>query len=133
MNQTFVKAFFDNASKIRESFRQIPPSAYSDIVKAVVDVLPPELPWQEGPDPERIHQINDGDYQGVLVFVIACRGYQPSKYWSVMIDYGSCSGCDTLERIRGYGDSQTTEQQLDDYMTLALHIVQGISEMNPGV
>ncbi len=82
-------------------------------------------------DPERIHRIDDGDYQGTLVFVIGASGYQPSTYWYVTVGYGSCSGCDTLEAIRFYGDDPPTSQQVTDYATLAPHIVEGLREMYP--
>ena len=81
------------------------------------------------PDPERIHRIDDGNYQGTLVYVIGEKGYQPDKYWYVKVDYGSCSGCDTLEGIRDYTDDAPTDEQAKDYMTVALHIVQGMKPM----
>ena len=82
-----------------------------------------------GPDLERIHRIDDGDYQGTLVFVIGGKGYQLSTYWYVKVSYGSCSGCDTLEAIREYGGDLPKPQQVEDYMKLALHIVQGLNKM----
>ena len=41
-----------------------------------------------GPGLERIHRIDDGDYQGTLVFVIGGKGYQLSTYWYVKVSYG---------------------------------------------
>ena len=38
--------------------------------------------------------------------------------------YGSCSGCDTLQGINSYSCELPTEEQVKDYMTLALHLVQ---------
>lgn len=67
--------------------------------------------------------------QGALVYVIGATGYQPDKYWYVKVGYGSCSGCDTLEAIREYQDGKPTERQVNKYMTLALHIVQGLRLM----
>ena len=81
-------------------------------------------------DPERIHQIDDGDYQGTLLFVIAARSYQPDDYWFVKVGYGSCSGCDTLQAINySLDDNPPTDDQVSQYMTLALHIVQGLKFM----
>lgn len=82
------------------------------------------------PDPARIYQIDDGGYEGTLVFVIGAGGYKPSRYWYVKVGYGSCSVCDTLQAIRGYEGDAPTKEQVDAYMTLALHIVQGLREMN---
>lgn len=109
---------------LRKKFAAAHPEDYAAVVKAVVEVVSDDL------DPERVHAIDDGHYQGTLVFVIAEAGYQPSRYWYVMVAYGSCSGCDTLEGIRKYDDDPPTEKQIDLYMTLALHVVQGLKEMD---
>ena len=131
MIKAFVDAFMERKGEIRAKWQNQAPSGYADIVKSVVEILP-EAGWYEAPDPERIHFIDDGDYQGTLVFVIGAQGYQPSRYWSVMVDYGSCSGCDTFQDICGYSDEPPTEEQLDDYMTLALHIVQRLCSLGGG-
>jgi hypothetical protein len=128
MIQTFIDRFEARKEEIRATFALKQPTSYKEIVKAVVRVLADDGEY-ETPDPERIHSIDDGGYQGTLVFVIACSGYQPSTYWYVKVSYGSCSGCDTLEAIRSWDDEPPTKEQLDDYMTLALHIVQGIKKM----
>ena len=122
----FVAAFEAAKPVLREAFKASPGS-YKDIVKAVVTVL--DAGGYNDPDPDRIHEINDGDYQGTLLYVIGAKGYQPGTYWYVKVGYGSCSGCDTLEAIRGYTDEPATEEQINDYMTLALHIVQGLKLM----
>ncbi|HSH24992.1 MAG TPA: hypothetical protein VLA13_05585, partial [Massilibacterium sp.] len=80
------------------------------------------------PDPERIHSIDDGDYEGTLVFVIAEKGYQPHEYWYVRVWYGSCSGCDTLQRLEGRGDEIPVEE-VKGYMTLSLHVIQQLKAM----
>jgi hypothetical protein len=105
------------------------PENYADIVRAVVEILAADEYEYDAPDPQRIHEINDGDYQGTLVYVIGAGGYQPDIYWYVKVGYGSCSGCDTLESIRGYKDDPPSQEQIKDYMTLALHIVQGLKKM----
>jgi hypothetical protein len=129
MIKAFVQAWENNKDKVESLFRAKHPDGYLDIVKAVVSTLGGEDSYG-CPDPKRIHEINDGDYQGTLLFVIAAKGYQPSTYWYVKVSYGSCSGCDTLEAIRRYdGKSIPTKTQVEDYMVLALHIVQGLKEM----
>lgn len=128
MIKEFVDTFEVNKDRLRLVFAEKPPMDYKTLVKAVVEVLTDPNVY-ESIDPSRIHQIDDGDYQGTLVFVIAATGYQPSDYWYVKITYGSCSGCDTLQAIRGYSDETLTEGQLNDYMSLALHIVQGLKKM----
>jgi hypothetical protein len=133
MIQKFVNRFMAAESVLREGFAAKHPE-YIDIVKAVVSVIGEKSAYvdaaaYEEPDATRIHQIDDGSYQGTLIFVIASVGYQPWKYWYVKVGYGSCSGCDTLEGIRDYEDGPPTKEQVDAYMTLALHIVQGLKSM----
>lgn len=128
MIQEFVDKFISHKHEIMRLFSEKHPDSYMEIVKVVVSILHDPKKYKSI-DPERIHQIDDGDYQGTLVFVIASSGYQPDEYWYVKVSYGSCSGCDTLEGIRGYGSGNPTADQVSDYYTLALHVVQGIKRM----
>ena len=61
-----------------------------------------------------------------MLFVIGGYG---DNYWYVKVNYGSCSGCDTFQSIRMYSDEPLTKQEVDDYMTLCLHIVQRLHPM----
>jgi len=124
----FVQRFEENKDDLRANLSKKHPESYFDVVQAVVRILSDEESW-DSPDPTRIHLIDDGDYQGTLVFVIGSKGYQPSNYWSVLVSYGSCSGCDTLQSISGYSDDPPTQYQVDDYMTLAMHVVQKLRPM----
>jgi hypothetical protein len=127
MIKEFAEKFESNKAKVEGFFREKHPEDYKEVVKNVVSVLADD---EYGSiDPERIHVIDDGDYQGTLLFVIAATGYQPSDYWYVKVSYGSCSGCDTLQSISGYSDERPNDEQIKDYMTLALHIVQGLKKM----
>ena len=128
MIQEFVDRFMANKPAIQAVFQQAHPENYLAVVTTVIQHIT-ENDW-EGPDATRIHQIDDGDCQGTLVFVIPEKRYQPSVYYYVKVDYGSCSGCDTLERIRNYNDELPTEQQVADYMTLALHVIQKLKIMD---
>ena len=124
-----IQAFVDQWRNSIESrpFEGREPKDYKDLVESVIKVLNPKGEYNN-PDPKRVHEINDGDYQGTLVYVIGSTGYQPSVYWYVKIAYGSCSGCDALESIKqGEGSIERREH---DYMLLALHIVEGLTRMN---
>lgn len=123
----FIERFDAKREALRAQFKEKAPSDYADIVRAVVGAVRDEDEYAS-PDPDRIHRIDDGDYQGTLVFVIGAGGYQPSTYWYVKVDYGSCSGCDTLEGIRDYQDA-VSDEQAEQYLTLALHVLQGLKEM----
>lgn len=134
MIKEFVERFDANRANLREKFKSYYKTdgysrweiGYKDIVREVIDVIKGE--GYEKPDPERIHEIDDGDYQGTLLYVIAADNYQPDIYWYVKVGYGSCSGCDTLLYITEC--EENIEQVLDDLMTLALHIVQGLHKMD---
>lgn len=69
--------------------------------------------------------IDNGDYQGTLMFLIPRDCYQPSEseYLLTFVHYGSCSGCDTLLGIQDWNNAPPTEQQLKDYMTLCKDLV----------
>lgn len=124
----FVDIFMQHQEELKDFFVKHPDN-YKDIVKAVISLISMYDDSYESPDPELIHEIDDGDYQGTLLYVIASKGYQPDTYWAVKVGYGSCSGCDTLEAIRDYSDDAPYEQQVKDYLTLCLHIIQGLKEI----
>lgn len=71
-------------------------------------------------DSENFSTIDDGDYQGTLLFVIPERCYQPNaeNYLMTYVEYGSCSCCDTMLAILG------SDTMVEDLMTLALHMIQ---------
>ena len=130
MIQEFVDRFMENKDALRAKFEADFPGEYKDIVKAVVEIITSKEYTAHDIDPKRIHEIDDGDYQGTLVYVIAEKGYQPSDYYYVKVSYGSCSGCDTLQNIESQHYFATDKKEsIDDLMTLALHIVQGLKKM----
>lgn len=130
MIQKFVDRFMEKKTELRSLFAEKKPDSYKDLVQAVIQLVS-EDGYNIEPDPNRITEIDHGDYQGTLLYIIGANGYQPSDFWSVMVQYGSCSGCDTLQAIEcdGNYDEKPNEKQLDQYMTLALHVVQGLKEI----
>lgn len=124
MIKRFVLRFDAKREAMRAAFRAKRPNGYGDIVRAVVEALQDDDDYRGCPDPSRIHRIDDGDYQGTLFFAIGATGYQPFTYFCVLVAYGSCSGCDAFQDIRGYGDEPPTEDEVSGYMNLALGIVQ---------
>ena len=93
---------------------------YRDLVKLVTkNILGDE--W----DAEKITEIDDGHYQGTLLFLIPMNTYQPSEYeyLATFVNYGSCSVCDTLQGIQDYSDEPATEEQIKCFMALCKDIV----------
>ena len=88
-----------------------------------------DMPW----DKESITVIDNGDYQGTLLFLIPRQIYQPAcdDYLMSYVYYGSCSVCDTLQAVQGLADSDTgllTSKQVDDYMIICEHIVNNMTK-----
>ena len=137
MNKTILNAWDNNNHKLKEYFRgtmQEEYNSYLGLLKKTIEIIFPEEvdEYREFRlDPERITEINHGEYQGTLVFVIADDSYQPNAdgHWYTSINYGSCSGCDTLEAIRNYSDELPNEDQVEAYWTLCLHMMQKIKQM----
>ena len=137
MLEYFVIAWDGGArEKVRDAFRAKFPGGYGDVVQETVRALAAHMDedTQELPDPERITRVASGDYQGAYVYVICAQGSQTRTFWVVKVSYGSCSGCDTLQRIRSEKDWDdespgATEGQLKSLTQLALHIVQRLKEV----
>lgn len=91
---------------------------WSNLVKIIFDTICINH-FENKLDTDHITIIDNGDYQGTLLFVIPYDNYQPSECEHIMtyIDYGSCSGCDALEAIR------YSETLVDDLMYICKDIV----------
>ena len=124
----FVQAWDARKSNLEEWFRQTNQEelSYEVIVGSIIDeVLNPFIEGK-GYDSSKIHTVDDGNYQGCQIFIVPMKCYQPAPYEYITTyqDYGSCSGCDLLEGIRCYDDGTPTEEQVKEYMMLALHLLQ---------
>lgn len=83
-----------------------------------------DTPWDE----KNITVIDDGEYQGTLLFLIPQRTYQPEcdDYLMSHVYYGSCSVCDTLQNAQSManrGDGRLSPEQVDAYMAICKDIV----------
>lgn len=122
MIQKFVDEYMSKREQVKKVFSEKHPDDYKDVVKATIDTL-------EDLDSSKIREIDYGEYQGTLLYIIPTDDYQPDEYYFVMVDYGSCSGCDILKGIREYDSETPREDQVKQYMDLSLHIIQGLKEM----
>lgn len=128
MNMEFVEAVRSNKDIVEQHFKDHHPCNYKEMVKLVVKLVHSRTEYG-GPNPEKIHEIDDGGYHGTLLYVIPEDCYQPDNYWFVKVGYGSCSGCDALESVREYGDDPPTEEQIKAYYMMCMHIAEGLKEM----
>ena len=145
MIKEFVTAWDKNKDKLKEYIKthdQDEYDSYKDLVKLLFDIVinPEAEHWRDDDncrfwhrfDTNNIHEIDDGDYQGSLIFLLYGDSYQPSPsdYVYTSVYYGSCSGCDTLLGINDYVGGLPSDEQVDDYMTLLLHLLQKCHCMN---
>lgn len=105
--------------------------------------------YEYGDDPEFIfndfdsHVCNSGVRLAESI-IITDNDNDNNHVWLVDIPYGDCHACDALSRINEsveracqdeaqlfdiYNTATPTEQQIEDYMTLALHLVQKVRPM----
>jgi hypothetical protein len=132
MIDKFVAKFMEASPAIKDGLYAKPPESYESLVDRLIAVLgtdPDDKEYGKVPDPKRITVINHGDYQGTMLFIIGANDYQPSNYWSIKVDYGSCSGCGAFEAIGSCVDKPLTSQQVLDYWTLMLDMVQNMKEV----
>lgn len=126
-----LKKWDENKGVLEQELRTNPTlndCAYIDLVKLVVKyILNSNVkPYSEALwDIEHITEIDNGNYQGTLLFLIPQDTYQPAEheYLMTFVAYGSCSGCDTLQAIQGWGDKLLTEYQVKDFMQLCKDLI----------
>ena len=134
MNKDIVSAWDKKQKDVREWIATIKNDefSYKSLLENTVKILFGENDDCSGmPDFERITKIDNGDYQGTLVFVIGGKGYQPGveDHWYTSVYYGSCSGCDTLQSISEYSNDLPNDDQIQQYWTLCLHMIQKMKRM----
>jgi hypothetical protein len=122
---------------IRNNLKEYNDYGYKELVKKVINLVINDKDSDYGDDwdQEHITEIDNGDYQGTLLYMIPLKTYQPSEYDYLMtyIGYGSCSGCDTLEAIRmwfwddtDYVEPDKENKFVKDMMGLCKDLVQNI-------
>lgn len=130
MIKEIIKNWEENKYKLEEYFKttkQEEYQSYEAIVRKIFEIcINVSDSKYDNYDIENLHVIDDGHYQGTVIFIIPKNVYQPSAEDYLVTDtyYGSCSGCDTLQSICGYEYEFPTNEQVKEYMTLALHLVQ---------
>lgn len=127
MIQRFVDLYMSKADKLKAAWEVVEPQTYLDIVRGVVSQLESEDPMDDTcPRAAEIIEVKFRRYTGDYFYLLPCNREEGSSIWWVAVEYGSCSSCDTLERIQSH-DSKS--ERLDAYMSLALHVVQGIKQI----
>ena len=135
MLKVLVEKWNKNKERLSKALRRtdLEHVDYKDLVRLTFDEIyndgvgDEDYLWYGKLDTKHITEVDDGDYQGTLLFLIPFNRYQPTEcdYLMTYIGYGSCSGCDTLQGIQNdlpcYG--QPTEQNIADFMGLCRDII----------
>ena len=117
-----------NKDLLKEELSKIKNIEYRELVKLTFNcIFNNNLPSNyKELDIENITEIDDGNYQGTLLYVIPFNVYQPAEYDYLMtyVGYGSCSGCDSLLSILGYKDNEKlSAYQINELMSLCKDII----------
>ena len=126
-----IQKWEENKSKLEEYFKttkQEEYQSYEAIVRKIFEIcINVSDKKYDNFNLDKLYVIDDGCYQGTQLFIIPKDTYQPNAEDYLVTDtyYGSCSGCDTLLAICcDQDDTVPNAEQLKEYMTLALHLVQ---------
>ena len=130
MLKILVRKWDENKDKLQQELatrKGFNSCVYKDLVKLTFEVIynTGEV-WDHNTlDLNRMTEIDNGNYQGTLLYLIPFDTYQPSEceYLMTYVGYGSCSGCDTLLNIQTYGDELLTESQVKNFMALCKDIL----------
>jgi hypothetical protein len=123
MVKVLAESWSKNQNKLKEyltsHFESLNHYSYEDIVRITFHNI------YEGEDKlnvDKLTEIDDGDYQGTLLFVIPFQTYQPGpgEYLMTYVSYGSCSGCDTLQSLYYCND---TNEKINGFMCLCKDIL----------
>lgn len=95
--------------------------SYDDIVKVAFEIVFNHGDGEFRLDVDKIVSIDNGDYQGTILYVIPFHTYQPNEcqYFMTYIGYGSCSVCDTLQGIM----DEIGKERIDDLLGLCADIL----------
>ena len=127
-----IKDIIENWEKrkdvLRKELEKRPIFNYTTLIKKIVEVI---LNYDKVIyNIENMTVIDDGDYQGTIIYIIPEKTYQPdvNEYIYTSLYYGSCSSCDTIQEIEmNYFFSiskETYDTVINDLMMLSLHIIQ---------
>lgn len=130
MEGKIIEKWEENKGKLRYFFQNTEQREYDSYAKILEAICENILLYKK----PNVLESSLGNYSGDSVFVLTDNTLDSGHYnfdtccnESFIIttnDYGSCSGCDTLLSISHYDDGFPTEEQVNEYMTLSLHLVQ---------
>lgn len=117
-----INKWDENRGELKKAIQELDGYiSYTELMKLVVKhIFGGE--WDE----EEITVIDNGDYQGTIIFAFHKKTYQPfaSQYLMTYISYGSCSLCDALQAA--FFENESKEETVLDLMRICLHLIQNM-------
>lgn len=131
MEKYFINAWDANKDKLEEYFKNNTMDNYCEYNMILQKILKLVVNGHDDKkfEHDQVKTIDFGEYHGTLILIFTEDDYQPSinQTYYTHVYYGSCSGCDTLEGIIQYNRSYLpNDEQVKDFMTLALNMIQNI-------
>ncbi|MBR1525210.1 MAG: hypothetical protein IJ640_00930 [Prevotella sp.] len=135
----FVRAWDANKDKLKyhiATHKMKEYSEYEDLVRLLFEIVINPYFRKRNEDIYNVGElqvIGDGDCTGTAVFILPVSPHSQwqddyinshDDYVFTHNKYGSCAGCDTLMGIQHYQEGTPTEKQIDEHMTLCLHLLQ---------
>ena len=131
MIQFFIDQWDKNKNILREYFETNSKDnydTYEKLVKLVLELIinKDNEVYGETVNTKKLKEIDYGQYQGCLIYIFPSDTYQPlaNETFYMTVDYGSCSGCDTLLSIIENFDEKPTKNQVKGLMKLCLNLIQ---------
>ena len=131
MIESFVQSWEKHKDELKKYIETHPQAEYGgsyiDLVRLLFNIIiNTDIKGDYYRTDDDIVEIDHNTYQGTLIFVLH-KSVSPCVYDYVYtsVDYGSCSGCDTLQGIQSCNMSESPdEEQVDGYMQLMLNLLQ---------
>ena len=130
MMKIMKKLWNKNQDKLREELSSrddLNECGYVDLVKIAFDKIYNDENRTDSENlcTDKVHEIDDGDYQGTRIYLIPFDTYQPDPkdYLMTSVWYGSCTGCDVLLAAQEWGGGKLTEQQVKDFMSICKDLI----------
>lgn len=135
MEDKIIKKWEENKGKLRYFFQNTEQREYDSYAKILEAICENILLYKE----PNVLESSIGSYRGDSVFILTDKdqdnyydigqGYNfetlcDERFIITTNSYGSCSGCDTLLSISRYDTEFPSEEQVNEYMTLSLHLFQ---------
>ena len=99
-------------------------SSYEELLRYLItDVLNQSDNYYDHFQTDDIVSVDFGSYSGTLIMIFHVKTYAPSirETFYTSVEYGSCSGCDTLQGIQMNSDGG---EKVQEYMQLSLNLLQ---------